>query len=585
MVCELIPFRWEISVDFLMWFTAGHKRMTLSSASLVFVLSLMCCAAAVENGSCSDVRQVFVMKGIGGSHLVPDAWTKGDDLDLCPSSQTCCSKSMEEQYQVAVKKDFRNMLQGAGSYLKMLITTSATKFRDTFLDMVQVAENSTNALFTDVYQSMEEQARVPSGQLFADLLAYLSGQDVDLEDRVNSFFDSLFPLAYHHSINSKQKEFTDVYKECLREVQLEVRPFGDLPEKISSQISRSFEAARTFLEALHLGVEVINTTEHMDFGPECRRALARLTYCPHCQGFLQARPCAGMCLNVVRGCLASVSELDASWSEYVSALERLTSGMVGIYNIEQVLGTLDTKISETIMYVMENTPEISKRVKLKCGPPRRVTREVPPATVAPTPSDSPFTRPPSDASLYMMLQNFVHKVAESKDFYSNLADTLCNDGNLVVKGQLRCWNGIGLGEYTKAITGIGVSAQKYNPEMKPPRVRDMSVNTLADKLQHVKQILTSRVTTVPQSDSSVMGEGSGSGTWWRSRSDDEDYADASGSGDSGKEDKTDLHFIRSDDDTSVPTTSGTMSITASGWTSLVLCIGLYFLHFLGKQGH
>ncbi|KFM75525.1 Glypican-5, partial [Stegodyphus mimosarum] len=529
----------------------------MSLGSVIFAC-VLCGAAALENGtSCADVRQVFVMKGIGQAQLVPDMRTKGEELELCPSAQTCCSKSMEDQYQEAVKKDFKNMLQGAGSYLKTLITTSATKFRDTFLEMVQVSENSTNALFTDGYPSWELQARVPLGQLFADLLAYMNGQDVDLEERVASFFDSLFPLAYYHSVNSNQKDFSDTYKECLRDGQVEIRPFGDLPEKIASQISSSFEAARTFLEALQLGVEVINTTEHMDFGPECRKAFVRLIYCPHCQGLVYAKPCAGMCFNVVRGCLASVSELDASWSEYVSALERLTSGMVGIYNIEQVLSELDKNIFDTVTYVTANSAEVTKRVKQKCGPPRRVSREVPPATAAPTQSEPSSLRPMSDTSLYMMLQNFVHKVAESKDFYSNLADRLCSDGNFVPKGDLHCWNGEGLAEYTKTIAGIGVSTQKYNPEMKAPRVRDVTVNTLVDKLQHVKQILSSRVTSVPQSDSSVLGEGSGSGAWWPT-SDDEDYAGASGSGDFQKEDKTDLHFVRSDGDTT-PNAAGDRS--------------------------
>lgn len=232
---------------------------------------------------------------------------------------------------------------------------------DTFLDMVEIAENSTYALFAEVYKALESEARIPLSQLFADLLAYLSGQPVDLEERVNSFFDSLFPLAYRHSLNSNQ-ELSVAFKECLRDGQAEIRPFSDLPEKIALQISRSFETARTFLQALNLAVEVINTTEHMDFGPECRKAFVRLSYCPHCQGLIHARPCAGMCLNVIRGCLSSVSELDSAWSEYVSALERLTSGMVGIYNIEQVLSNFDNKISETIMYVNENAVEISKRV-------------------------------------------------------------------------------------------------------------------------------------------------------------------------------------------------------------------------------
>ncbi|GIY22778.1 glypican-5 [Caerostris extrusa] len=227
--------------------------------------------------------------------------------------------------------------------------------------MIQVAENSTNALFLDVYQSIEAQARVPLGQVYADLLAYMSGKDVDLEERVNSFFDTLFPVAYHHAVNMNQKDFSESFKECLRDGRVEVRPFGDLSDKIGAQVTRSFEAARTFLEALQLGLEVINTTEHMDFGPDCSEAFVRLMYCPQCQGFLQVKPCAGLCLNVVRGCLASVSELDDSWSEYVSALERLTSGMVGTYNIEHVLSTLDTKISETVSYLMANSAEISKR--------------------------------------------------------------------------------------------------------------------------------------------------------------------------------------------------------------------------------
>lgn len=547
-------------------------------------------AESSEPETCSEVRQEFVVKGIGSSPSVPDKQVKGDDLELCPSAKTCCTKSMEEQYQEAVKKDFRIMLQDSGSYLKTLITTSASKFRETFLEMVQIAEKNMNTIFSDVYQTMEKMARVPLSQLFADLLAYINGQEIDLEDRVISFFDSLFPLAYHHA-SPKQSDFSETYKECLREKQREIRPFGDLPGIISAHITRSFEAARTFLQALHLGVEVLNTTEHMDYGPECRKALVRLTYCPHCQGFLAAKPCPGMCLNVMRGCLSSVSELDDSWSEYVSALERLTSGMVGTYNIEQVLSTIDTKISETIMYVMENIPEINKRVKQACGHHRRVTREVPPqSTRSPSPSSSPmgdsltkalFPRP-SDTSLYILLQNFVHKVAESKDFYSNLADKLCNDdAGLVVKGDLMCWNGQSLGEYKKTIAGVGVSAQKYNPEMTlVSRVRDMNVNTLADKLQHVKQILTSRVTSVPQSDSSIVSEGgSGSGAWWRSSSDDEDYSDGSGSGDYDKPDeKPDLHFEKTESDTGNKKTSGSWSFHCKGRTSFLILLTAILLH-------
>ncbi|GIY59851.1 uncharacterized protein CDAR_216831 [Caerostris darwini] len=206
------------------------------------------------------------------------------------------------------------------------------------------------------------------------------------------------------------------------------------------------------------------------------------------------------------------------------------------------------------MLVLLGADKHSFQVKEKCGAPRRVSREVPPVAILPT---SFHGRPVPETSLYMMLQNFVYKVTESKDFYANLADRLCSDGQLVTKGDLNCWNGSGLAEYTNTVAGIGVSAQKYNPEMKPPRVRDITVNTLADKLQHVKQILSSRVTSVPQSDSSVVGEGSGSGGWWAS--DDEDYATASGSGDT--EDETDLHFERTEGDSKIKSSSMTSQMS------------------------
>ncbi|GIY22785.1 uncharacterized protein CEXT_756231 [Caerostris extrusa] len=61
-----------------------------------------------------------------------------------------------------------------------------------------------------------------------------------------------------------------------------------------------------------------------------------------------------------------------------------------------------------------------------------------PVAVLPT---SFHGRPVPETSLYMMLQNFVYKVTESKDFYANLADRLCSDGQLVTKGDLNCWNG------------------------------------------------------------------------------------------------------------------------------------------------
>lgn len=120
--------------------------------------------------------------------------------------------------------------------------------------------------------------------------------------------------------------------------------------------------AKVFLQALSLGVEVINTTEHMDFGTECSKALVKLTYCPHCRGVVSAKPCGPYCLNVIRGCLAQVAELDRPWADFINALERMSSGFVRTYSLEEVTSRVHDEVNAAIMSASEMGPDLSKKV-------------------------------------------------------------------------------------------------------------------------------------------------------------------------------------------------------------------------------
>lgn len=80
-----------------------------------------------------------------------------------------------------------------------------------------------------------------------------------------------------------------------------------------------------------------------------------------------ARPCAGFCLNVLRGCLAArVDGLDAPWNSYLEALQSLASAARARepeeLHVERVLGDLDNKVSQAIMGAMEAGPELKTRV-------------------------------------------------------------------------------------------------------------------------------------------------------------------------------------------------------------------------------
>ena len=53
----------------------------------------------------------------------------------------------------------------------------------------------------------------------------------------------------------------------------------------------------------------------------CTKAHMKMNFCPHCRGLPSLKPCANYCLNVMKGCLAYHSELNANWFSYVGECE------------------------------------------------------------------------------------------------------------------------------------------------------------------------------------------------------------------------------------------------------------------------
>uniref|UniRef100_A0A8C0G2Q3 Glypican-3 n=1 Tax=Chelonoidis abingdonii TaxID=106734 RepID=A0A8C0G2Q3_CHEAB len=233
---------------------------------------------------------------------------------------------------------------------------------EAFEIVVRHARNYTNTMFRNHYQNMGSRALKFVGELFTDISLYILGSDINVNDMVNEFFDSLFPLVYSHLMNPGFPDPSGEMIECLRAARRDLRVFGNYPKIMMTQVSKSLQATRAFLQALNLGIEVINTTDHLKFSKECGRALLRMWYCSHCQGLLMAKPCAGYCSVVMQGCLASVVEIDNYWREYIWSLEGLTKGMYGIYDMEHVLLSLFLLIRDSVMYVQKNGGKLSATV-------------------------------------------------------------------------------------------------------------------------------------------------------------------------------------------------------------------------------
>ncbi|NXC05995.1 GPC5 protein, partial [Orthonyx spaldingii] len=414
----------------------------------------------------------------------------GVDLQVCISKNpTCCTKKMEERYQTAAKQDIQQVLQTSSATLKFLISHNAAAFQETFEMLIRLAENYTSTLFCNAYRNMAAEATVHVQEFFTDVGLFLFGTDISTEEFVNRFFDMLFPVVYNHVINPGLTDISLEYAECLRVARRDIRPFGNVPKKAIGQMGRSLLPSWTFLQALNLGIEVINTTDHLHFSKDCSRALLRMQYCPHCQGLTLSKPCMGYCLNIIRGCLADIAEVDLHWQGYIQSLEELSRAMSGAYDIEHVLLNFHSLVKDALVQAGINRPELSEQVNKICGSPVRKPKQSPGCSFDQKKDNhglKMFSRD-SEETLTNRRKEFIRHLRPYKAFYGSLADQLCGN-ELAAADGLPCWNGEDVvRSYMHHVVGSGIKAQSANPEVKV-KGTDPVISEIIDKLKHVIQV-------------------------------------------------------------------------------------------------
>lgn len=235
---------------------------------------------------------------------------------------------------------------------------------DTFHSLLSFTLNHTYSLFDSTYETISQDARPLVSTLFYDLDLYLRGDaNISVEHSVHSFYDKLFPLVYQHLVNpglgSPVSSWSSEGSECLRATRHDVNPFGPHPHELAQELSKALVAGHALSRALAVGAEVLNVTESVGMTKQCGRALVGMLFCPHCRGLTLIRPCGGLCLNVMRGCLAGLSELDGPWRRYVASLEGLSGALAGGYELEMALLRIRERINDAILTAQLHGPHLS----------------------------------------------------------------------------------------------------------------------------------------------------------------------------------------------------------------------------------
>lgn len=526
--------------------------------------------------SCHEVKTAFQVRQIGPLKWVPE--TPGTDVDLLVCKHqgpSCCTRKMEESYQAAVRRETLQNIRSYSFELKYLISGHATAFQDTFQYLLSFSQGHLSSLLEASYPSLSRRALPHVNQLFAALSLHIRGANVSVETAVHRFYDDLFPLVYTRLVNPGAT--ADDRADCLRMTRQDVNPFGPHADALARGLARALGAGRALGLALEEGAAVVNASEHAGLTRECVRGLVRMQYCSHCQGLTLIKPCVGYCLNVLRGCLASVGELDQAWRRYTAVVEGLTHAVASQHSLELALLGVRDAINESLLYAQLNGPRITATLDKVCGSSAGVATssvhptdpEDPTSTSvtssssssssspsSPSSPSSSYTPPPSTLppperrmgqlahlrssfplkpsrndkprSLRKISREFLIYIKRYKSFFAALPEMLC-EGEMVVD-DLTCWSGDQVVKsYTSRVVGNGLQAQKQNPEVK---VRSANP-VLAEVKERLERFTQEVQENMPELGQQGAWEGLGSGDSEDGASgdcDDEDGCQGSGDG-------------------------------------------------------
>ncbi|XP_060940712.1 glypican-5-like [Limanda limanda] len=537
----------------------------VNSCGSVWILSALLFAVNVidvDAYSCHEVRTAFQLRQVGPLHRVPE--TPGTDVDLliCKhQGPSCCTRKMEESYQFAVKRETLHNIHSYSYELEHLISGHSDAFQDMFQYLLSFSQGHLSSLLEGTYPSLSRQTLPHVNQLFSSLSLYLRGANVSVEAAVQQFYNNLFPLVYTRLINPGVEGSMTAGSEmgdCLRMIRQDVNPFGPHPAVMAQELAGALGAGRQLGLALEEGVEVMNATEHIILSKECMKGLVKMVYCSHCRGLTLIKPCVGYCLNVMRGCLASVSELDQPWRRYSSLLEQLTHAMAGHHSLELALLEVRGRVHKALLYAQLHGPIITATVDKVCGLTtvepagmQPTSPEVTTSTVtssSPLPSAAPsqplpeqwqrqlshlmssFPLKPSKNnkhSLRTLSREFLMYLQRYKSFFAALPEMLCEGENVV--DDSTCWSGDDVVEsYSGRVVGNGLHAQRQNPEVKVRSV-DPSLAEVKERLDRFNQETQERFPKLDQvEDWDELGSGKSEGS--STGCDDEDGCQASGDG-------------------------------------------------------
>jgi len=457
--------------------------------------------SASFSGKCESVTDKF--RSLGSSVLNGHKLSN-DNICQTNAGQTCCTSEMEVAFRRQTVDDLHSLLKSSGAHSKAALLSHLKYYNEHYLRLLQVTMNKTESELESVLLIPKHEWRSALSQMFKDLANSLENE-INVASSVDAFFANIFPSVFQLSFDVEHKtELTAEYRNCLnREFgTILPNPFGDTPQKWSKVLNLSLGSVRSFLRALRLVVDVIDSVEKFTLNERCANALTRLTYCSECAGHETSyKPCAGFCYNVLRGCLVEVHGLDHFYKEFINSVHRTALRVLGNMKVENELNSFPSRVEDAIVIALTTASDYSAQVTKICGDPnpksdhhRRVHKRS--INVVHRQRRSAMVQedegkqqsPPSGGlgEFNKRLEGFLHIIVNTKGFVADLGDSVCKS-HIAAGLHDTCWNGSAIAPYVRHVAANTFSDQEtQNPELTGESMRaSEEIVSLKQKIAHM----------------------------------------------------------------------------------------------------
>ncbi|KAI5693663.1 hypothetical protein M8J75_003239 [Diaphorina citri] len=363
------------------------------------------------------------------------------------------------------------------------------------------SRNKTFRVFAEAYKPIAAKSKPLIEQFYAnitdsislnqtrtkDTLAMGTSQLEALSRNLGSFFTNLFPIIYKNiMLDNQDSQFTADYTQCLNNLMNNINPYDKLDQTVTQKVIHMLKSTRVLFNSIQYTMTKTREADQMFVQNlnKCESLVVKMNLCTWCSTDFNTRvrsienSCWRYATNLATACLPSSREqLGKVWysfmntmASYVSSIEqsRLDVDIAGF------LFALHNKISDVIMFSMQDTSNIDKKVRYACGPPQYVPADgsTPRSVAAPTAASAPKA-----SGLYDKLNE------EATPLYtSGFEANLTSLASLLMAGQGRysglderifdargedrpCWSGETMGEYNKTVGLFRKwGEQKSNPD-------------------------------------------------------------------------------------------------------------------------